>query len=359
MDTVISSLPSQVSAILMGNFGVVEVLAMFSIGAFTALEVVLSIFERFKRYRGLYFWSMQVAAWGILVHAIVAQIRFMSYATNLSMTIPFVIGWICMVSGQATVLYSRLHLVVHDIRHVRWVLWMIITNFFILHTPMTALFFCLNLGDDRCARPAAIFDRLQVCGFAAQDTVICAIYIREALRVMKPICAIKGREGRRTINWLVLVNLFGIFLNILMIVTEFKFHFIAIGFKTIAYGIKLKLEFFALTQLRELTRTYPCTLCRGVPGNAARVSSDINIFDMLSNRRRQANTTRDATLPTSTATTGPQSPQSRRDSMYDFHDALRQTVSTQSLNQSHTDHSLHARSDTRSTVEMTLWETPK
>lgn len=358
MDTVISSLPRQVSEILMGSFSVVEILAMFAIAAFTALEVILSIFERFKRYRGLYFWSMQVAAWGILVHAVVAQIRFMSYATNISMAIPFVIGWICMVSGQAMVLYSRLHLVVHDIRHVRWVLWMIITNFFILHTPMTALFFCLNLGDDRCARPAAIFDRLQVCGFAAQDTIICAIYIREALRVMKPICAIKGREGRRTINWLVLVNLFGILLNIMMIVTEFKLHFAAIGFKAIAYGIKLKLEFFALTQLRELTRTYPCTLCRGVPGNA-RVSSDINIFDMLANRRQASNNTRNTTQPTSVGAGGPRSPHSRRGSMYDFHDALRQTVSTQSLNQSHTDNSLHGRSDTRSTVEMTLWETPK
>jgi hypothetical protein len=65
-----------------------------------------------------------------------------------------------MVTGQAVVLYSRLHLVFSDIRKVRWVLWMIITNTYILHIPMTVFFFGLNRGDTRFTRPTAIFDRI-------------------------------------------------------------------------------------------------------------------------------------------------------------------------------------------------------
>ena len=331
---------------------------MFSIGAYNALEVVVSIFEGFKRYRGLYFWSMQVAAWGILVHAIAAQIRYMSRASNLSMTIPFILGWICMVSGQAVVLYSRLHLVVHDVRHIRWVLWMIIASFFIFHTPMTALFFCLNLGDTRCARPAAIFDRIQVTGFGTQDTIICAIYIREALHALKPIFAIKGREGRRIIYWLLFVNFLCILLNVCIILTEFQLHYIAISFKTVAYSIKLKLEFYALTQLRELTRTYPCTMCQGIERNA-RVSSDINIFDMLSSRPQPADL-EVQTVPSFVGTVSPPPAHSKRSSTYDFHEALRQTVSIETSVNPHGDTRPPIRSsDTRSTVEMTLLETPK
>jgi hypothetical protein len=357
MDTIINSLPSHVSDLLMSNFTIVEIVAMFSIGAYNALEVVMSLFEGFKKYRGLYFWSMQVAAWGILVHAIAAQIRFMSRASNLSMTIPFIIGWMCMVSGQAVVLYSRLHLVVHDVRHIRWVLWMIIASFFILHTPMTALFFCLNLGDTRCARPAAIFDRLQVTGFGIQDTIICAIYIREAIHALKPIFAIKGREGRRTIYWLLVVNLLGIILNVCIIVAEFRLHYIAISFKTVAYSIKLKLEFYALTQLRELTRTYPCTMCQGMEGNA-RVSSDVNIFDMLSSRP-QPTDVEVQPVPSFVGTISPP-PHSTRSSTYDFHEALRERVSVETSVHSHGGTRPPIRSsDTRSTVEISLLETPK
>ncbi|CAG7924771.1 unnamed protein product [Penicillium olsonii] len=356
MDSTISVLPSEAYDIITRNIFIVETIAMFSISAAGAAEVVVSIFESFKRYRGLYFWSMQIAAWGILVHAIAAQIRFLSYASNLAMTIPFAIGWICMVTGQAVVLYSRLHLVVHDVRHIRWVLWMIIASFFILHAPMTGLFFCLNLGDTRCIYPAAIYDRLQIVGFALQDTIICAIYIREALMALKPLFAIRGHSGRRVIYWLLFVNVFGIILDVLIIITEFKVHYIAVGFKTVAYSIKLKLEFFALTQLRELTRTYPCSLCQGLEGQA-RGSSEANIFNVLVNHDHP--TVQVGTLPSFVGTINPPPPQSTHSSTYDFHEALRQTVSTENSIHVHTDTISPIRSDTRSTVEMTLLKASK
>ena len=177
MNTVMTSLPPQVGTILMENISIIEIVSMFSIGAYNALETGIVTFDTFKHYRGLYFWSMQVASWGILVNALPAMTRFVSQAPNLTTSIPFMIGWYAMVTGQAVVLYSRLHLVVSDISKVRWVLWMIITNFCILHVPMTVLFFGLNRGDARFARPAAIYERIQLTGFCVQDFVICGIYI--------------------------------------------------------------------------------------------------------------------------------------------------------------------------------------
>ncbi|KAJ6016597.1 hypothetical protein N7540_011188 [Penicillium herquei] len=63
MDTVIASLPPQVGKILMNNISIVQIVSMFSIGAYNALETAFVTFEKFKHHRSLYFWSMQVASW--------------------------------------------------------------------------------------------------------------------------------------------------------------------------------------------------------------------------------------------------------------------------------------------------------
>ncbi|KAJ5773729.1 hypothetical protein N7457_008625 [Penicillium paradoxum] len=355
MDTLMSSLPREVSAVLNDNFVIVQAIAMFSIGAWNSLEVVINIFERFKTYRGLYFWSMQVAAWGILLHSIVAQARYTRTTPSLPLEIPFIIGWMCMVTGQAVVLYSRLHLVVHDVRHIRWVLWMIISNFFILHVPMIVLFF--NLNHTEFKQPAFIYDRFQVVGFAIQDTVICAIYVHEALQALKPVFESKGIQGRRIIYRIILVNLFGILLDACIIIVEFRLHYIAISFKTVAYSVKLKLEFHALTQLRELTRTYPCTLCQGHEG-VPRGSTDINLFDMLDRPTPQDSEALGVT--SFGGTVSPGAVRSERSSTHGFHDAMRQTSSTAGSVGTQGDYRSRIRSiDTRSTVEMTLFESPK
>ncbi|KAJ5040707.1 hypothetical protein NUH16_003187 [Penicillium rubens] len=237
MDTLMTSLPPNVGAILMENISIIQIVSMFSIGAYNALETAIVTFDSFKRYRGLYFWSMQFASWGILVHAIPAMARFISQASNLPTSIPFMIGWYAMVTGQAVVLYSRLHLVFSDMRKVRWVLWMIITNACILHIPMTVFFFGLNRGDARFARPAAIFDRIQSTS---------AITIR-------------GRDGRNAIIHLFCINILVVILNVLLLLAEYKLHYIQVSFKTVVYSVKLKPE-------------------------DSRRSNDKNIFGMASSR---------------------------------------------------------------------------
>ena len=181
MDTTITNLPPNVGAILIENISIIQIISMFSIGAYNALETGIAVFDSFKRYRGLYFWSMQVASWGILVHTIPAMIRFLSQSSNLAMSIPFILGWYAMVTGQAVVLYSRLNVLATDPLKLRWVLWMIVTNFFVLHIPMTVLFYGLNSGQSAFARPAAIYDRIQVTGFCMQELVLSGVYIHQAL----------------------------------------------------------------------------------------------------------------------------------------------------------------------------------
>ncbi|KAJ5771076.1 uncharacterized protein N7511_003127 [Penicillium nucicola] len=362
MDTIMSSLTPKVADILMADMWTADNIAMFSIGSFLALEVSLSAFTQFKSYRGFYFWSMQIAASGIVLYGVTAQMTYTRRASNIAMAVPFVLGWWCMVQGQALVLYSRLHLVVSDKCHLHWVLWMIIANFIILSIPMSGLFLCRNLSQaPQCIKPAKIYDRIQISGFAIQDVVISAIYIYEALRALKPIFEIKGREGKRVIVQLVIINVFVVILNASLFIVEWKAHYLTVSYKTVVYAIKLKLEFYILSRLRELTRVYPC-VCH-TDGESPRVSSDVNIFDLSARRggRPQGLDMEAQTSPRFGGAVSPSAglPHSTRSSTYDFHEALRETrfasTSENSVGQSHLDGRLQVHSsDTRSTVEMAL-----
>jgi hypothetical protein len=48
-----------------------------------------------------------------------------------------------------------------------------------------------------------------------------------------------------------------VLLNILLLLTEFKLHYIQVSFKTVVYSIKLKLEFSVFNRLRSLISTQP------------------------------------------------------------------------------------------------------
>lgn len=356
MDDPMSKLSPEASHLFSVNMGTVQMVSLFAISAWNAIEVIIAIFDKFQKYRGVYFWSMQIAAWGILLHGISGQLRYSNRASTPSVSVPFVVGWMCMVTGQAVVLWSRLHLVVADTRHVRWVLWFIIANAFVLHIPMAVLFFLKNVKIP-LGRIAYIYDRFQTSGFATQDTLMCAIYVREALRALKPVFESKGPQGRKIIYRIVFVNLIGIMLNILVIVVEFQFHYFVASGRIVAYSIKLKLEFHALTQLRDLTRTYSCTLCQGTHGNVSG-STDINIFDMLANSSPSQDT--EAQTTSGVSNTVSPTPHSARSGTYDFHEAMRQTTSTVNSDESREGARTRMHSsDTHSTVEMTLLERPK
>jgi hypothetical protein len=116
------------------------------IAAFTAIawyncvELNVMIWMRFKKHRGLYFWSLLISSWGIVIHAFGFLAKFFQIWNNDFVSVTLIcIGWYCMVTGQSLVLYSRLHLIMHDKRKIRWVLYMIITDVFLFHVPTTVL----------------------------------------------------------------------------------------------------------------------------------------------------------------------------------------------------------------------------
>ncbi|KAH7066696.1 hypothetical protein BKA63DRAFT_125961 [Paraphoma chrysanthemicola] len=234
--------------------------AFFGMSVSNSADILFSIFHQFKIRQGLYFWSMLIACIGIPVHATAVLLRMFALAPNAVMSFIVVLGWWAMVTGQAVVLYSRLHLV-SDRKKIGWVLAMIVTNFIVLHLPVSALYLAINIRTfDSLTKVFSIYEKIQLIGFSVQESIISGIYIWEASRTLNPILEFRGTKERKVIRHLILVNLLVVVMDASLLVTEFTNNFeIQTTYKTVVYSIKLKLEFFVLNQLLLIIQHPICT----------------------------------------------------------------------------------------------------
>jgi hypothetical protein len=283
--------PPEVAKILSENENkiIVGVIILYTIGAYSGLEVGISSLDLFKRHRGLYFVSMQIASWGVVLDAIPSLVLFVVAApqTKLGLTITAAIGWGCMVNAQHFVLYSRLHLILPDITRFRWIIWVIIINGVAVFVTMVTLTFGSGLGNDNFRFAIPIFTRTQVFMLQVPELIICTIYIREVRRALGPIIAIRGKEGRNVITHLIIINMILIFLSGVDIVTTVTVPTLADPSRTVLYGLKLKLEYAILKNLRSfLSSRTPCVFHRG--GNGPRNGRDLEDAQSTDYRRRSS-----------------------------------------------------------------------
>jgi len=108
---------------------------------YNVVELQILIFGTFSRFRGLYFWSLVISSWGIIPYAIGFILKYFSVLHGggkwLSVFL-LSIGWYPMVTGQAIVLWSRLHLVVTGEtgdKILKWTKWMIIIDAIVCTSP--------------------------------------------------------------------------------------------------------------------------------------------------------------------------------------------------------------------------------
>jgi hypothetical protein len=207
--------------------------AFFSIAYYGVIELNLRILLTFKRRQGLYFWSLFIATWGIALNTTGFILNFFNIMLSIWISTTLsIIGWIFMVTGQSTVLYSRLHLVLYDNTKRRGVLALIITNAFVCHLPVAILFWGVSSSHPATfRRPYEIYERVQLTIFALQEMLISSM------------------------KQLILINVILIILDVLVVGLQFAgLYEIQISFKVAVYSIKLRLEFDVLNHLLRLTR---------------------------------------------------------------------------------------------------------
>ena len=232
--------------------------AFTGIAVFNVLEINVSIFTTFQRRMGLYFWSLLAASWGIPIHAIGFLLKFFRLCRNDTANVAVItVGWFAMVTGQSVVLYSRLHLIVRDGNKIRWVLVLIIVDFFLFHIPPTVLNFGANSTNPQpFLAPFSIYEKIQITAFSMQEFIISALYIWEARKMLQSIARVKREEARTVLYHLICVNVLIIVMDITLLGTEYANQYaIQTTYKSTLYSVKLKLEFAILNRLRALVKS--------------------------------------------------------------------------------------------------------
>jgi hypothetical protein len=226
-----------------------------ALSLYNGLELLVLIFTTFRKWRGLYFWSLTVATLGIFPYCLGFIAR---YFTNgppaVGMAIDSV-GWVMLITGQSVVLYSRLHLVLDDVRILRGVKWMIIWNAVTLHSLTTVVFFGSVYGSDSGVFSTAYdaVEKIQMTLFTIQEFVLSGIYIWRTVQLLQ---VVSKERVRRVVGGLLLVNIVVIFMDIGLLVVEYKnFHVLEQVIKSFIYSVKLKLEFVVLGKLVDLVRS--------------------------------------------------------------------------------------------------------
>ena len=233
----------------------VAIVAMSAIAFYNVLELILLIFATFKRYHGLYFWSLFIASCGCLLHALGFLLKFYQACNNYLAVSIITVGWYTMVTGQSVVLWSRLHLVVISRNTRRFLLYMIIVDAILFHIPTTVLTFGSNTGsptEELFVHPYSVMEKIQMTVFSIQEFVISGVYVRATLRRLQE--SFKDQK-RVVMQRLIAINVAIIGLDLVLLGIEYaSLYDIEVILKSLVYSIKLKLEFAVLGQLVELTR---------------------------------------------------------------------------------------------------------
>ena len=188
------------------------------------IELDLVVLYTFRRRSGLYFWSLLISSWGCSLHALGFILKFL-VGTSWSVDLPFIeIGWVCMVTGQAFVLYSRLHLVVRKQRTLHYVLALILIDAVALHVP--TIIFTYGSNSPNASFWVAKFnvmERIQLVGFCLQEFIISGLYIYSTVRLLG---AIYHSMTRKVMFQLILINSLCIGMDIILIGLEFTNNFV-------------------------------------------------------------------------------------------------------------------------------------
>ncbi|KAG6357065.1 hypothetical protein INS49_014942 [Diaporthe citri] len=212
------------------------------VGLWNASEIVLVVWWTFKRRRTLYFWSLMLAAFGVIICS-VAQVIDFSLGRHNSMLVVVLgsAGWIPMVTGQSLVLYSRLHLLWVDNRIMNFLLTMIIFNGLTMHGgAFTINILARALQTQSLTKAYDIMERTEVTVFFVQEITLSMLYLWRCRHFLR-------QYGRRMESEETAA---------MKILEYMGYNYVQIKVKDFIYSFKLKVEIGALNSLRDFVRQF-------------------------------------------------------------------------------------------------------
>ncbi|KAL4879225.1 hypothetical protein BJY04DRAFT_208779 [Aspergillus karnatakaensis] len=249
--------PGLVHGLEYANFQDKAIVTVFlTVALFNSLELVVLVCWTFRRYQGLYFWSLLISSLGIIPYTVGSILHYYNVGP-LPVGLPIsYIGFLTIVPPQSFVLYSRLFLVFYNERVLRHLLDVIITVSVVLGILNTVMLF----GSAFIRNPPwnygyNVVERLQVTGFCFQELAISLLYIRSTVKLLRLSPEGKNRV-KRILYELLGISSVVIGLDVAVIIIQyFNLYYLQVCFKPLVYSIKLKLEFAVLGRLVKITKT--------------------------------------------------------------------------------------------------------
>ncbi|KAK4164061.1 hypothetical protein QBC43DRAFT_318653 [Cladorrhinum sp. PSN259] len=240
-------------------------------------EINTSLFILFKRRSGLYFWSAALASWGVILQPLFIILADFGIWTNLTGAIICIyLTWLIMVIPQSWLLYSRLHLIVHNDVMLKWLRIVLVFNSVVFSVPTIILGTIAQATDINPGlyRINLAWDRVQLTVFFVQETSLSLLYIWQARKYLRNSSLLSqpylseardsnnpssrpkaSPETKQVLSHLVLSNILVIALDIALLGVQYADLFYLQGaFKPCVYGVKLKVEFAILNRLLDMVR---------------------------------------------------------------------------------------------------------
>ncbi|KAJ5081311.1 hypothetical protein NUU61_009575 [Penicillium alfredii] len=228
------------------------------LSCYNVAELVVLVLSTFRRWHGLYFWSLLASGCiGVVPYSIGFLMKFFTGTDSVLSVTVLTVGWWTMVTGQSIVLYSRLHLVLRDERALRRVFCLIVANVFLLHIPTTILTYGANIvhgGEAAWIDGYNIMEKIQLTGFTIQESLLSTLYVIETAKLLRLGADVASRPDARTILYQLLgINCTIIAMDLLLLGLEYaNLYAVQITLKGFIYSLKLKLEFAVLGRLVDI-----------------------------------------------------------------------------------------------------------
>ncbi|CAG8209425.1 hypothetical protein PENNAL_c0015G05025 [Penicillium nalgiovense] len=241
-----------------GNTLQMILIAFIGLSCYNVAELVILVPVTFRRWRGLYFWTLLISGvLGVVPYSIGFLMKFFTQTDSVLSVTVLTIGWWTMVTGQSVVLYSRLHLVLRDERMLRRVLKLIIANVLLLHVPTTILTYGANIvhsGEVAWVNGYNAMEKIQLTGFTFQESLLSTLYVIETVKLLRLGADVSSRPDAQSIMYqLIGINCAIIAMDLLLLSLEYAdFYAVQITLKGFIYSLKLKLEFAVLGRLVDL-----------------------------------------------------------------------------------------------------------
>lgn len=236
---------------------------------YNAIELIVLCSATFKRCGSLYFWCLLITSISLIPHVSGYVLLFFRQDVSQYAAVSLIIiGWICTVTGQSLVLWSRLHFVLHNPRLIKGLLVMIIVNAFLLHTPITVLLFGTVSPKPSLSHTFSvgynIMERIQLVGFCIQEFILSGVYVWETAKMLR---LRSEAHHRRILAQLLAMNVVVLVIDLVVVIVEYiGFYAVQVMFKPVAYSIKLKLEYAVLGRLVQIAQGGSAAASGGAPG---------------------------------------------------------------------------------------------